>query len=137
MTETPKRHVSCTLYHNRHTTVKNWYFWPSITIYTQNKQGSDILFSTLENVSGREIHTRMLTLCGTENVVTKSTLNRWIQIFKAGQTNTSNKPESSSLLKRRTQCGMPQAATNSKNASLGMGGEDRHLPLQTFLDKIQ
>ncbi len=32
----PKRHVSCALYHNCHTTGKNWYFWPSITIYTQS-----------------------------------------------------------------------------------------------------
>ncbi len=30
-----KWHVSCALYHNYHATVKQWYFCPSITIYTQ------------------------------------------------------------------------------------------------------
>ncbi len=59
-----------------------------------------------------------------QNVMTKSTVNRWVQRFMVGQMSTDDKPRNSRASKRRIRYGMPPAPTNlsvdMKNASLGM-----------------
>ncbi len=55
----------------------------------------------LENVLGSEIHVRMCVVYGAHNVITKSTMNLWIQKFKVGQISMSDKPQSSRPSKER------------------------------------
>ncbi len=71
----------------------------------KDEQQSIIRVLTLENVSGSEIHTRMCVVYVVHNVITISTVNRWVQRFKAGWTNTSDRPQSGRP-KRRIQVSM-------------------------------
>ncbi len=61
-------------------------------------------------------------LYSVQNIITKSTMNQWVQRLQVGQTSMSDKPQSGRPSKRRSWCGMSQALTNSlayiKNASL-------------------
>ncbi len=60
---------------------------------------------------------------GVQNVITKSTVDGWVQRFEARRTSTSDESQSSRPSKRNLHV-MQQALTNSsintKNASLGM-----------------
>jgi len=47
-----------------------------------------IQFLTLENVPGCEIHRRLCAAYKDPNIITRSTVNRWVQMFKDGRTNT-------------------------------------------------
>ncbi len=90
----------------------------------KEEQQSVIQILTIKNVSGSEICTRMCVVYGVQNVIRKSTINQWVQRFKIGQTSTSNEPRSNIQLKKKTQCGMQQASSNTlintKNAALHM-----------------
>ncbi len=59
----------------------------------QNELRSVIGFLMLENLSSCEIHMRMCILYGAQNVIAKSTVNRWVQRFKVAQTNTSDESQ--------------------------------------------
>ncbi len=56
----------------------------TLTAVPKDKQQWVIQFLMLENVSGSEKQVRMCIVYGTHNVITKSTVNRWVQRFKAG-----------------------------------------------------
>ncbi len=47
-----------------------------------DEQRSVIWFLMLENVSGSKIHVRMCTVYGTQNVITKSTVNQFAYVIK-------------------------------------------------------
>ncbi len=47
----------------------------TLTVVPKDEQRSVIWFLTLENVSGM----RMCTVYGMQNVITKSTVNQWVQ----------------------------------------------------------
>ncbi len=52
MVEKPKQYVSCALYHNcEATTVKNWYFWPSISIHTQSYPAANVAHSLRHKIT--------------------------------------------------------------------------------------
>ncbi len=91
------------------------------TAVQNDGQWSVIRFLTLENVSESEVHARMCIVYGTQNVITKSTVNHRIEKFKWYEW---DEPRSGKLSKRKTQLGIPQASTNSlidmKHASLGI-----------------
>ncbi len=72
------------------------------TAVLKDEQQSFIQFLMLENVSGSEIHRRISVVYGVYNVITKSTVNQLVQRFKAGQTSTSDNPQSDRLSKRKT-----------------------------------
>ncbi len=47
-------------------------------VVSKDAQRSIIRLLTLEIFLGREIHMRMYTVCGAQNVITKSTVNQWV-----------------------------------------------------------
>ncbi len=61
------------------------------TAVGKDKQRTVIEFLVPVNLSGIEIHTRMCVVYGAQNVITKSTVNRWVQRFKVRRTCTSDK----------------------------------------------
>ncbi len=77
----------------------------TLTAVSKDEKQSEML--------GSEIHMRMCVVCVMQNVTKKSIVNQWVQRFKMGQTRTSNTPPSGKSSKRKTQCGMLQASTNS------------------------
>ncbi len=95
------------------------------TAAPKNEQWSVIRFLTLENnVLGSEIHKRICAVYGVQNVITKLTVNWWVQRFKVEQMSTDDQPWSGWPFKKRTQCCMLQASTNTlidmKNALQSM-----------------
>ncbi len=73
------------------------------TTVPKDKQQNVVWFLTLENVSGGKIHTRMCMVYGAQNVITKSTVNKWVQRFKVAQMSTSGKLQSGRLTKRKNR----------------------------------
>ncbi len=61
------------------------------TAVPKNKQQSVIRVLMIENVSGSEIRARICVVYGTENIITKSTVNWWVERFTLGWTRTSDK----------------------------------------------
>ncbi len=64
----------------------------TLTAVFKGGQWGVIRFLMVETVSGNEIHERMCMVYGTENVITKSNVNWWVQRFKKGQTTMSHEP---------------------------------------------
>ncbi len=97
----------------------------TLMVVPKNEQRSVIWFLMLENVLGGESHIRKCVVYAVQTVITKSTVNRWVQRFKARRTSMRDKPrKQGTVKKRRTLCGKLQASTNSsidmKNVSLHM-----------------
>ncbi len=51
----------------------------TLTVVPEDEQRSVILFLLIENVSYSEIHMRMYVMYDLKNVITKSTVNKWVQ----------------------------------------------------------
>ncbi len=62
------------------------------TAVPKDQQRRVIQVLMLENVSDSEIHAKICVVYGMQNVITKSTLNQWVQKLKVRQTSTSDKP---------------------------------------------
>ncbi len=82
------------------------------TAVPKYEQRSILQFLIEENIFNSEIHTRMCVVYDEQNVITKSTVNQWVQRVKAGQTSASDEPRIGTLSKRRTWSGKLQASAN-------------------------
>ncbi len=56
----------------------------TLTAVPEDEQRSIIWFLILETVSDCEIHARLCTIYGAQNVIAKSTGDLWVQRFKMG-----------------------------------------------------
>ncbi len=70
----------------------------TVTAVSKDEQQNVILLFTLENVSGNEIHE--CVVYGAQNVITKSTVNQWVQRFNAWQMSASDEHRSNRLSMR-------------------------------------